>query len=129
MNSCSITGIGTDITEVSRIEKAIERQGEQFIRRIFTANEIKYCSSMKYPAQHYAARFAAKEAFLKAIGTGWSKGACWTDIEIGRNEEGSPFLVISGKTLELAQKSGCSGFFLSLSHTDNYATAQVIAVK
>ncbi len=128
MTHSSIPGIGTDIIEVSRIKRVLSRHEGDFLRKVFTESETGYCSSMKHPHRHYAARFAAKEAFLKAIGTGWSDGASWTEIEITRKRNGKPGLQISGRTLELAKEAGFSVFLLSMSHTDRYATATVLAL-
>ena len=91
-----IVGIGIDIAEVGRIREAIERYGERFLRRIYTESEIQYCESKANRVERYAARFAAKEAGMKAIGTGWNHGVRWRDIEVARKPGGRPTLVLHG---------------------------------
>ncbi|MGI9102724.1 MAG: holo-[acyl-carrier-protein] synthase [Terriglobales bacterium] len=121
-----IVGSGIDIAEVPRIAAAIERFGERFLRRIYTEAEIRYCDSKANRAERYAARFAAKEAALKAIGTGWKRGVAWTDVEVGREPGGRPTIVFSGKAAEFAAKLGVRRAALSLSHTKDSAVASVI---
>ena len=121
-----IVGVGVDIVEISRIEKALGRQGQRFRARLFTENEIAYCESHRMPAQFYAARFAAKEAALKALGTGWSQGIQWVDIEVTRMTSGQPQLIFHGKALERATQMGVVRSWISLSHCDQHAIAQVI---
>src|SRR6266705_2088312 len=101
-----IVGTGIDIAEVPRIAAAIERFGERFLRRIFTPGEIRYCDSKKNRIERYAARFAAKEAAVKAIGTGLRRGVSWQDFEVGREPGGRPTIVFSGKAAEFAAKLG-----------------------
>ncbi|MGA0845210.1 MAG: holo-ACP synthase [Luteolibacter sp.] len=122
-----IFGIGTDLVEVERIRSAIERHGKAFINRIFTPQEQGYCESMKQPAIHYAARFAAKEAAAKALGTGIGRHAALLDLQVARSSDGAPILELRGAAAEFAQKNGISQILISLSHTENYATAQAIA--
>jgi holo-[acyl-carrier protein] synthase len=121
-----IVGTGIDITEVPRISASIERFGERFLRRVFTADEIRYCESKLNRAERYAARFAAKEAALKAIGTGWRRGVAWVEVEVRREPGGRPTLVFHGKAAEFAEKLGMRRASLSLSHTAEHAIAQVI---
>jgi holo-[acyl-carrier protein] synthase len=121
-----ILGTGIDITEVPRIAAAIDRHGERFLRRIFTENEIRYCDSKANRIERYAARFAAKEAALKAIGTGWRHGVAWTDIEVRREPGGRPTVTFSGKAAEFAACLGVARASLSLSHTKDQAVACVI---
>lgn len=121
-----ILGIGIDIVEVERIRDSIEKQGTPLLERLFTPSEREYCSSMKYPEQHYAVRFAAKEALFKALGTGWSGGIGWNEVEIVRDDRGRPSLILSGKTEEKANEMRARSFHLSLSHTDDYGVAQVV---
>jgi len=121
-----IVGTGIDITEVPRIAAAIERHGERFLRRIFTAAEIRYCESKKNKVERYAARFAAKEAAMKAIGTGWRQGVAWKEIEVGREPGGRPTVIFTGKVKQHAERLGAKRASLSLTHTEQTAMAQVI---
>jgi holo-[acyl-carrier protein] synthase len=121
-----IVGTGIDIAEVPRIREAIERHGERFLRRIYTEGEIQYCESKANRVERYAARFAAKEAGMKAIGTGWNHGVRWRDIEVARKPGGRPTLLLHGKAAEFAAKLGATNFVLSLTHTSEQAMAQVI---
>jgi holo-[acyl-carrier protein] synthase len=121
-----IVGTGIDIAEVPRIREAIERHGERFIKRIFTEGEIQYCESKANRVERYAARFAAKEAGMKAIGTGWNHGVRWRDIEVARKPGGRPTLLLHGKAAEFAAKLGATNIALSLTHTEEEAMAQVI---
>jgi holo-[acyl-carrier protein] synthase len=121
-----IVGTGIDITEVPRIAEAIERHGERFLRRIYTENEISYCDSKANRIERYAARFAAKEAAMKALGTGWNHGVRWRDVEVCRQPGGRPTVVFHGKAAAFFTKLGASHSALSLSHTTEQAIAQVI---
>jgi holo-[acyl-carrier protein] synthase len=121
-----IVGTGIDIAEVPRIRAAIERHGERFLKRIFTEGEIQYCESKANRVERYAARFAAKEAGMKAIGTGWNHGVRWRDIEVARKAGGRPTLVLHGKAAEFAAQLGATNIALSLTHTAEQAMAQVI---
>ena len=121
-----IVGTGIDITEVPRIREAIQRHGERFLQRIFTEGEIQYCESKVNRVARYAARFAAKEAGMKAIGTGWNHGVRWRDIEVARKPGGRPTLLLHGKAAEFAAKLGATNVALSLTHTAEQAMAQVI---
>jgi holo-[acyl-carrier protein] synthase len=121
-----IVGIGVDLVEVPRIAAAIERHGERFLRRVFTEREIRYCESKLNRAERYAARFAAKEAGLKAIGTGWQRGIAWHEVEVQRDTGGRPTLAFTGKAAEFAARLGMRRALLSLSHTAGHAIAQVI---
>ena len=121
-----IVGTGIDITEVPRIREAIQRHGERFLQRIFTEGEIQYCESKVNRVERYAARFAAKEAGMKAIGTGWNHGVRWRDLEVARKPGGRPTLLLHGKAAEFAAKLGATNVALSLTHTAEQAMAQVI---
>jgi len=121
-----IVGTGVDITEVPRVAAAIERFGDRFLRRIFTDNEIRYCESKANKVERYAARFAAKEAALKAIGTGWRRGVAWRDVEVTREPGGRPTMVFHGAAGEFAAKLGARRVHVSLSHTTEHAIAHVI---
>jgi holo-[acyl-carrier protein] synthase len=121
-----IVGIGIDIVEIEKIKLAMVRRGERLKNRTFTPKEIQYCEERANKYQHYAARFAAKEAVFKAISTGWRQGVAWTDVEVSNELSGKPDLFLRGKTLEFALQLGARKYWLSLSHTDHYAVAQVI---
>jgi holo-[acyl-carrier protein] synthase len=121
-----IVGTGIDIAEVPRIEASIARFGDRFLQRIFTEAEIRYCESKANQVERYAARFAAKEAAMKAIGTGWNHGVTWRDVEVCRQPGGRPNIAFHGKAAEFAAKLGAVHVALSLSHTKEYAIAQVI---
>lgn len=121
-----IVGTGTDIAEVPRIANAIERYGQRFLQRVYTASEIAYCKSKRNSAERFAARFAAKEAAMKAIGTGLRHGVTWHDVEVGREPGGRPTIVFSGKAAEFAANMGGKRVALSLSHTEELAIAHVI---
>lgn len=123
-----VLGIGVDIVETARIQSSLERFGDRFLRRVFTQAERDYCSSMPFPARHYAARFAAKEAVSKAFGTGIGAQIGWRDIEVNRKQTGEPFILLHGRaaahaaTLHLVQAP------ISLSHSDHYAVANAILI-
>jgi holo-[acyl-carrier protein] synthase len=121
-----IVGTGIDLAEVPRIAAAIDRFGDRFLRRVFTPDEIRYCDSKANRAERYAARFAAKEAALKAIGTGWNRGVSWVEIEIRREPGGRPTIVFHGKAADFAAKLGVKHAAVSLTHTKQTAMAQVI---
>ena len=121
-----IVGTGVDITEVPRIRRVLERYGERFMNRVFTAEEIRYCSSKPNAAERFAARFAAKEAGMKAIGTGLRGGITWKDVEVVRWPGQRPELRYSGRAAEIAATLGCKKTHLSLSHTAEQAIAHVI---
>ena len=121
-----IVGMGIDIAEVERIKGAIGRHGEVFLRRIFTAKEREYCERFKNKFERYAGRFAAKEAAMKALGTGWSRGVRWVDCEVTRQPGGRPTLAFHGKAGEVAARLGVANISLSLTHTAEQAMAQVI---
>ena len=121
-----IVGTGVDIVETSRIQQVFERHGERFARRLFTPDEIAYCERFKNKAERYAARFAAKEATFKALGTGWREGVRWIDVEVTHQPSGKPDLVLKGRAQELAQALGVTHAAVSISHADHYAMAQVI---
>jgi holo-[acyl-carrier protein] synthase len=121
-----IVGTGVDIAEVPRIQASIERFGERFLRRVFTDAEIHYCDSKVNRAERYAARFAAKEAALKAIGTGLRMGISWREVEVTRQPGGRPTITFHGVAAEFASKLGAKHAHLSLSHTKEHAIAYVI---
>ena len=121
-----ILGTGIDIIEVSRIRASYEKFGERFLKRILRPGEIAYCLSHRFPAPFLAARFAAKEAISKAFGTGIGKQLGWQDLEVGRKESGQPFVILHDDGKKLFERRGGVKFHLSLSHTENYATAVAI---
>jgi len=121
-----IVGTGIDIAEVPRIARSIERFGDRFIQRVFTDGEIRYCNRKANRVERYAARFAAKEAAMKAIGTGWNYGVAWRDVEVARVPGGRPTIRFHGKAAEFANKIGARNVALSISHTEQIAIAQVI---
>src|SRR5438874_6813558 len=121
-----IVGTGIDIAEVPRIAQAISRHGNRFLQRVFTEGEIRYCESKANRVERYAARFAAKEAAMKALGTGWNYGVRWRDIEVRRQPGGRPTIAFSGKAADFAAKLGVAHVALSIAHTADQAIAQVI---
>jgi holo-[acyl-carrier protein] synthase len=121
-----IVGTGVDIVEVPRIAAAIQRFGARFLRRIFTEQEIRYCQSKNNSVERFAARFAAKEAAFKAIGTGLRRGVTWHDAEVTRQPGGRPTLTFHGRGADFAQQLGAHHIALSLSHTEQHAIAHVI---
>ena len=122
----SVLGIGVDLVECARIQHSIDRFGYRFLHRVFTDGEIEYSMSMKFPARHLAARFAAKEAVSKAFGTGIGKAMGWRDIDIRKKPSGEPVLVFSGPAQELAAKRGVASAFVTLSHTEHHAIACIV---
>ena len=121
-----IKGIGTDIVEIRRLEQATQRYGSAFLQRLFTPAEMEYCEGKWRRFESYAARFSAKEAFLKALGTGGRDGISWQDMEVVRDERGRPDLVLRGNALEMARGRGVARVFLSLSHTSEMAMATIV---
>jgi holo-[acyl-carrier protein] synthase len=121
-----ILGLGIDISEVNRIEAAIGRHGRAFLERVFTPAEIEYCERYRNRFERYAGRFAAKEAGMKALGTGWRGGIRWVDFEVTRLPSGQPTLALHGKARELAERKGVERIALSITHSGNTALAQVI---
>lgn len=121
-----IVGTGVDIAEVKRIQAAVNRFGERFLKRVFTPAELRYCMAKPNAAERLAARFAAKEAGMKAIGTGLRLGVTWQDVEVLRMPGQRPVLQFHGKAAEFAARLGCKRTHLSLSHTKEQAIAHVI---
>lgn len=124
-----IVGIGVDIVGINRLRTTLDRQKERFLRRVFTPAEQEYCAAHRDPAPHYAARFAAKEALFKAIGTGWAKGVSWLDAEVLRRGEGPPAMMLSGEAKRISQALGVNTVRVSLSHSVENAVAVVILEK
>ncbi len=123
-----IIGIGIDITECLRIARMIERHGELFIDRVYTPVESKYCQSRKQATQHFTGRWAAKEAILKALGTGWRRGISWRDMEIRNEPGGKPSVALRGGAKEVVEQLGITEIQITISHCRTYATACAIAV-
>ncbi len=124
----NVLGIGTDIVECLRIAQMIERHAELFIDRVYTAYEIEYCRSRKQATQHFAGRWAAKEAVLKAIGTGWRRGISWRDIEVRNSEGGKPAIAVRGGAFEAIEQAGIGEILISISHCRSHATAVAVAL-
>ena len=124
-----IVGIGTDIVECLRIGRMIEQHGELFLSRVYTERELRYCQARKRAVEHFAGRWAAKEAILKCLGSGWRKGLCWTDMEIRNDPSGQPVVLLCGAAKESAQQLRISDILLSISHCRAYATAYAVAVR
>lgn len=122
----AIIGHGIDAVEVKRIAAMIDRHGERFLARCFTPAERAYADASRRRVEHYAARFAAKEAVLKAIGTGWSRGVAWTDAEVTRDNAGRPGVRLHGVAAGIAREIGIAGWSLSITHTDDLAIASAI---
>ena len=123
----ALVGIGVDMLEIARMEKVLERR-PSFARRVFTEDERAYCDRLARPAKHYAARFAAREAVLKALGTGFSRGIGLADVSVARNEAGRPEVVLAGRALEIAREQGVREVAISLSYTHDVAVANAVAV-
>jgi holo-[acyl-carrier protein] synthase len=124
----NVLGIGTDIVECLRIRRMIERHGEQFLTRVFTERELRYCQRSKNATEHFAGRWAAKEAVLKCLGTGWAKGLCWTDIEVVNDTSGKPAVTLRAATAEHAKAMGIREIMITISHCRAYAVAYALAV-
>jgi holo-[acyl-carrier protein] synthase len=121
-----IIGTGIDIVDISRFERFVQEGKDAIFQRLFTANEMCYCGRKKRSAQHFALRFAAKEAFLKACGLGLRDGISWKDIEVINDPLGKPELYLSGRAAAIADEQGLKKSFTSLSHDGNYAVAMVV---
>ena len=124
-----IYGIGVDLVDIKRVEKVIDRWGDRFIRRVFTPDEIKICSNRASPSSAFSLRFAAKEAFSKALGLGMKKGFSWRDIEVFHYPGGRPGLRLHGRSSEICQEERIVGFHLSLSDEMEYGIAMVVLEK
>jgi holo-[acyl-carrier protein] synthase len=123
-----IIGIGTDITECLRIARMVERYGELFLNRVYTPTEIRYCQNRKQATQHFTGRWAAKEAVLKALGTGWARGISWRDIEVRNEPGGKPVVAVRGGAKEVVERLGVAQLLVSISHCHTHATAYAIAL-
>src|SRR5574340_648759 len=118
-----IIGMGIDIAEVPRIQAVIEGQRDRFLRRVYTLDEVAYCEQFKNKYERYAGRFAVKEAAMKALGTGWSRGVRWVDIEVVRLRGGRPTLALRGETKKIADAMGVKSIAVSITHTSQQAIA------
>lgn len=121
-----IVGMGIDVAEVKRIREVFESQGERFVKRVYTEAEAAYCEQFKNKYERYAGRFAAKEAAMKALGTGWSRGVRWVDVEVVRQRGGRPVLQLHGEARKIADQLGVKHIAMSITHTAEQAFAQVI---
>jgi holo-[acyl-carrier protein] synthase len=124
----NVLGIGTDIVECLRIAQIIERHGDIFINRVYTAHEVEYCRGRKLATQHFAGRWAAKEAVMKALGTGWRRGIQWRDIEVRNDSSGKPVVALRAGARDLVESLGISEMWISISHCRSHATAFAVAV-
>ncbi|HEY5329087.1 MAG TPA: holo-ACP synthase [Acidobacteriaceae bacterium] len=122
-----VIGLGTDLIEIERIERSVARFGERFLERVFTPGEIAYCHAKRGPAESFAARFAAKEAGAKALGTGISRGVSWKEFEVKRKPGQRPELHLSGRAAEVARELGVNRMSLSLTHSRHMSMAVVVA--
>jgi holo-[acyl-carrier protein] synthase len=123
-----IKGIGIDLTRIRRHRQMVERWGDRYLRRVFTDAEIAYCRRRRDPVPHLAARFAAKEATLKALGTGLRMGVSWRELEVRRERGGAPSMVLSGRSAAIARARGARRVLVTLTHEGDYAMAQVVLV-
>jgi len=124
-----IVGIGTDIVECLRIGRMIERHGELFLQRVYTDREVRYCQQRRRAVEHFAGRWAAKEAILKALGSGWRRGLDWTDIEVHNDKEGKPTVHLGGAVRDLALTLRVGDILVSISHCRAYAVAHALALR
>jgi holo-[acyl-carrier protein] synthase len=124
-----IVGLGTDIIETVRIGRMIERHGELFLQRVFTEQEIRYCQQRREAIQHYSGRWAAKEAVMKTLGTGMTRGVGFQDIEIVNKKNGQPMIQLRGGAQEVAKSLGIDQVLITISHCRTYATATAVAVQ
>jgi holo-[acyl-carrier protein] synthase len=118
--------MGVDLAEVARVQAAIERRGDKFLARIYTPKERAYCERFRNKYERYAGRFAAKEAAMKALGTGWRRGVRWADLEVVREPGGRPTMTFHGQAKSIAERLGAKHVALSITHTGTLAFAQVI---
>lgn len=121
-----IIGTGVDLVEILRFRKVMERLKDRFLSRVFTPGEQQFCKQHRDPVPHFAARFAAKEALFKALGTGWAKGVTWLNVEVQRERQDAPKIILHGEAQRLSNELGAQRVHLSLTHSDNWAIAMVI---
>lgn len=120
---------GVDLVDCQRLAEAIERHGQRFLDRVYTPHELAYCEGKKRRLEHLAGRFAAKEAVLKVLGTGWREGIAWTDIEVRNDPAGKPEIALTGRCAELAGEMGLDRILISISHIATHAIASAIGVR
>jgi holo-[acyl-carrier protein] synthase len=125
----TVRGVGIDLVQISRMRAVIARWDERFLRRVFTEGEIAYCRARRDPVPHFAARFAAKEAGLKALGTGLRLGIQWRELEVVRERGQAPTLVLRGRSREIGAARGGHRMLLALTHDGDYAAAQAMLVS
>jgi holo-[acyl-carrier protein] synthase len=121
-----IVGTGVDVVDILRFRTVLDRSKDRFIQRVFTPGEQQFCLEHRDPIPHFAVRFAAKEALFKALGTGWAKGVTWLDVEVQREGQEAPKMVLHGEARRLSLSMGTRAIHLSLSHTDQWTVATVI---
>lgn len=124
-----VYGSGVDIIEVDRVKQAVKKWGNSFLKKVFTHKEISYSNKKRFAYQHLAARFATKEAVLKAFGGGWTRNLPWKDVEIVNNKEGKPEIKLHGEAKKIYKRKKISGVVVSMSHTKYYAVANAILTK
>jgi holo-[acyl-carrier protein] synthase len=124
-----IYGIGMDLVQVRRIQEALQRWGERFQNKVFTPGEARYCQSKRNANPYFAARFAAKEAFVKALGIGIRRGVHWRDVEVQRGPLGKPILKLGGKAADICRRERIEGLHLTLTHDGDYSGAMVVLEK
>lgn len=122
-----IVSLGLDLVQIERVREITERRGERFLDRVFTAGERAYCDRRKRPAVHYAGRFAVKEAVMKVLGTGWTRGVRWNDIEVRRAAGGAPEVVLHGASAEIARRRGIARIHVTITHDGGMAAAVAVA--
>jgi holo-[acyl-carrier protein] synthase len=125
----NVVAHGVDMVACHRLEEAIDRHGQRFLGRVFTPLELDYCMGRKRRIEHLAGRFAAKEAVLKVLGTGWRDGICWTDIEVRNIPSGQPKIHLTGRCRELADQMGLAEILISISHIETHAIASAIGLS
>ena len=126
MSAMSAIAHGVDLVDCRRLSQAIQRHGERFLNRVFTEAEQAYCRGRKREIEHFAGRFAAKEAVLKVLGTGWTAGISWTDVEVRNEESGRPVVRLYGRCKEIADQLGLDDVLISISHISTHAIASAI---
>jgi holo-[acyl-carrier protein] synthase len=124
----NVVAHGIDLVDCSRLAETIQRHGERFLRRVFTEGELAYCRGRKREIEHLAGRFAAKEAVLKVLGTGWQRGISWTDIEVTNAPSGQPGITLRGRCRQIADEMGLSSILISISHIETHAIASAIGL-
>jgi holo-[acyl-carrier protein] synthase len=125
----NVVGVGTEVVECLRVGRMVEQHGETFLARVYTPREIRDCQSRRRATEQFAARWAAKEAVFKSLGTPWRRGIEWTDVEVQQETGGVPCVVLTGATAEAAREAGVVTIHLSMAHCRAYATAYALAVK